>query len=164
MRRKYLVAVLLLLATGVVSTLALGTFSQSLTETLLTEYVLNYDEASAVLSSPSTTPSGDDSITVSFTVTQSGGEQQVDLSISACSDGSGSTIISAASGATYSYTVTFASGTQTATDVSITETDPLTVDITTDTGKGAITGLEVTFVNTGLVAAYNSLAVDVSDA
>lgn len=163
MRRKYLVAVLLLLAMGVVSTLALGTFSQSLTETLLTEYTVNYDESSATLSSPSTTANGSDNVTIAFTVTQAD-PQNVTFSIQAFSGTDGTGVINAAAGgATYSYTVTYSSGSpQTATDVAIAESSPLTFDITT-TGDATISGLSVKFSNTGLVSAYNSLVVDVSD-
>jgi hypothetical protein len=165
MRRTYIVAVLLLLGAGVVSTLALGTFSQSLTETVLTEYTLNYDESSATLSAPSTSTSSTDTITVDFTVTQAD-PHLVDISIQAFSGTDGTGAINAdATGATYSYTVTYSGGDpQTASDVAIATGNPLTFDIATTDDAHTITGLTITFVNDGLVLAYNSMVVDVSDA
>ena len=166
MRRKYIIAVLLLLATGVVSTLALGTFSQSLTETLLTEYTLNYDESSATLSNPTTAATSTDNITVTLDVTQSGGEQQVTFVIEACDDTAGTIVLQAdGTGATYSYLVTYNDAfEQQVTPTSISAGQDLTFTINTLASHGAITSLRISFVNDGLVAAYDSLVVDVSDA
>ena len=166
MRRKYLVAVLLLLATGIVSTLALGTLTSTLSETLLTEYTLSYDEASAVLSAPSTTPSTttttDDTITVSMTVTQ-GSTQNVLFSIQPFSGTDGTGAINAdADGASYSWTVGYTTSGDETGSGTVTSGNPITFDITTSTSD-TINSLEFTIVNDGLVTAYNSLVVDVSD-
>ena len=165
MRRKYIVAVLALLMLGVVSTLALGTFTSDLTETLTTDTTLSYDEASATLSVPNTdTTLGSSIISVEFTVTQSA-EQQIDFTATACSDSDGATAINAVSGATYSYVIGYAGGVDdTADDVTITIGQPLTFNVVTSAGKGVITDITCEFVNTGLLSDYNSMEINIEDA
>ena len=164
MQRKYIIAVLLLLTLGVVSTLALGVLQSTVTETLTTDTTLQYDEASASFSEPDTTTTSTNQIDCTFTVTQSA-EQKIDLIVKACSGAAGSGDIIASGGAcVYSYTITYNDDhTQSVTDVAIADTNPITFSVTSLTSHGVITQLDVQFKNPGLVSDYNSMLLTVTD-
>lgn len=71
MRRKYIVAVLLLLGIGVLSTMAISYTQVDLDESWGAEYTVNYDDAELSLSEPDTTINNATSVTVVMSASHS---------------------------------------------------------------------------------------------
>jgi len=107
MNRKYIVAVLLLLSIGVLSTLAISYNTETLDESWGIEYTLNYADAELSLDNPQTEILSADSIEVTLDASHLGSDVKAKLVITAL-DGSSNPIQVDGTGASCS--VVFKSG------------------------------------------------------
>ena len=98
MQRKYIAAVLFLLALGVVSTLAISYNTATLEESWGIQYTLDYADAELSLSAPTTTLVNSSAIQVSMTASHSQATVQSNLVIIA-QDGNGDPITTDGTGA-----------------------------------------------------------------
>ncbi|GAG54104.1 unnamed protein product [marine sediment metagenome] len=164
-KKNYILAITALLGLAVLSTLALSISAPDISEALTSDTTLDY-VAGIVLSAPDTKSldGENDNVQVSFDVDQVTGDTSIVFTISAWDaagggDPTGAIIKAGTSDATFKYTVTFeSSSAQTEiTDgviTTIASGEDLTIEITTETGKGKITDLTVEFTDDGSLFGY----------
>ncbi|MBN2334077.1 hypothetical protein JXL21_00860 [Candidatus Bathyarchaeota archaeon] len=164
MRRKYVVAVLILLGLGVVSTLALANLGvRTVSESIETEYILTYS-GSVEIDSTTTTSEGSNHIKLVIDVTQSAANQ-VQFTIEPCSDYYGQLEITSSGGGDYSVKIVYDGSqpdtTQSATDV--TSGEGLGFTITSADTTDLIDYIEIEWTDSNLYTAYWSANINVQD-
>ena len=165
MKRKYLVAVILLLSLGVVSTLALANLGQqTLSESVTTEYIVQYSGTAQVVSTTTTSTDTDTHVKVVIDITQSSAHQ-VQFDITPCSDYGGLTEITSSGSGDYTVKIVY-TGTQTDTTASATDVASgtgLGFTITSADTTDLVDYIEVEWTDTSFYTNYWSANIVVED-
>ena len=165
MRRKYVVAVLLLLGLGVVSTLALANLGvRTVSESIETEYILTYSGSVEIDSTTTTSDDHNQHIKLVIDITQSSANQ-VEFTIKPCLDYYGQTEITSSGSGDYSVKIVY-DGTQPDTTQSandVTSGQGLGFTITSADTTDHIDYVEVEWTDAGFYSTYWSSNINVQD-